>query len=448
MSADPAKNAVYAAENLVLKWLDSTTPESPAVRCLDDEFVPETEAKFADPESVQNYVDKALRHLRDHGRIYVVDGLDRTAIPITVRARRGASKAHYEYGHLPLRGVIAVPPREIGGGWSLRAMVALHELAHHLSPESGHGQSFQRTFVRLLEDVGMPTVAEMLYGAFGIEGLHDVADSDDRWLAQISKLLRHAEGTTNEHERDAFMSRAQTLATKHSIALAMARAKTAKEERREQPTWVDVAIGDQGKKSLARYARLMIEVAHANDLRLTLRFNSTGVTLFGFPSDIEVTKAMYASLVTQMVDAGDRYIRSGAHKSETTTVWMDDRFNRKTQEWEPGHWVEKPVHGSTARTAFYESYAVHIGQRLKDARKAQVAAAVEAEGESSSTELVLRAKEVEVVDHFNSELKRRGVKSSWRGDAKKASDDAPMAASAGRDAAQRARIGTEKELEA
>ena len=55
----------------------------------------------------------------------------------------------------------------------------------------------------------------------------------DRTLVRIAALLRQAEGTSNEHEADAFMQAAQRLATTLSIDLAVARAHTAKREAHE-----------------------------------------------------------------------------------------------------------------------------------------------------------------------------------------------------------------------
>ena len=212
----------------------------------------------------------------------------------------------------PATRTIALPPFEVGGRWALRATVVLHELTHHLSGEQHHTPLWRATFLRLLEDAGLPVTAQLMQLAYAAEGLEQVAHSvDDGTLARLAKLLRQAERATNEHERAAFLSKAQALATRHSVALAVARAHTAKEEGREQPVAENYRIGDRGKRGLARYVRLLLNIAHANDIRCTISHDSTALTMHGFPSDIAVTKAIYESLLVQMVADCERHLRLG-----------------------------------------------------------------------------------------------------------------------------------------
>lgn len=443
MSDDTA--AVYAAEDLLAGWLDEAArrPGSPLrvqVGGTVQEFEPETEPRFTDPAHVQQYVDRVLAHLRGTGSAYDDgSGLDLVGVPLVVRARRGHRQAHYERDELPVRGVVAIPPREVGGAWSLRAAVVLHEVAHHLAGADGHGPAFRTTFLRLLEDVGMPVLAELLHTAYRISGLDTGVDGEDRTLLRIGRLLRQAERTGNSAERDAFFAKAQTLATRHQIALAVARASAHGEEARRDPTWETVLIGESGKRSLARYVRLVLEIARANDVRVAIYTSNTRVTLYGFPTDIAVVKALYASLVTQMVADGDAHLRSGAHKADTRQVW-DARRRR---------WEERPVHGSTARAAFYEAWADHVGERLArsrdEARAAAIAAEPTAPEQPTSTELALRAKEVEVVDYFARMQRDHGIRGTWKGTAS-AAQAAPGSRDAGVAAAARARLGTEPAL--
>jgi len=436
---------VYAAEDLFTTWLDDAArrPGEPLrvrVGSTERSFEPEVEPRFTDPGHVQEYVDRVLAHLVDTGARYDDgSGPDLASVPVRVRSRRGHRKAHYEFGELPQRGVIAIPPREAGGTWSLRAAVVLHEVAHHLTGSEGHGPEFRTTFLRLLEDLGLPVQADLLHMAYRSQGLDGEAD-DDRTLLRIGRLLRQAERTGNTAERDAFFAKAQTLATRHQIALAVARATAQSEERREDPTWETVLIGESGKRSLARYVRLVLEIARANDVRVAIYTSNTRVTLYGFPTDIAVVKALYASLVTQMVTDGDAHLRSGAHKSDQREVW-----NSRRRRWE---W--RPVHGSTARAAFYEAWADHIGDRLAQARAAARSAAVAEDAPvvegSTSTELALRAKEVEVVDYFGRMQGEHGIRGTWKGSAS-AAHAAPGSHDAGVQAAARARLGTEQAIE-
>jgi len=441
----PDTREVYAAEDLFAGWLDQArddpgTPLRIAVGATVTSFEPETEPRFTDPSHVQEFVDRVRAHLLAAGSRYLDStGLDRATVPVAVRARRGHTRAHYEYDELPARGVIAIPPREVGGAWSLRAAVVLHELAHHLAGPVGHGPAFRTTFLRLLEDIGMPVLADLLHTAYRLHGLDTGVDGEDRTLLRIGRLLRQAERTSNAAEREAFFAKAQTLATRHQIALAVARASAGAEERREEPTWETVLIGESGKRSLARYVRLMLEIARANDVRVAIYTSNTRVTLYGFPSDIAVVRALYATLVTQMVADGDAHLRSGAHKADQREVW-----NARRRRWEL-----RPVHGSTARAAFYEAWADHIGERLAAARTAAREAAIAADAPvpdgPTSTELALRAREIEVVDYFGRMQRDHGIRGTWKG-AAHAGHAAPGSRDAGIRAAARASLGTEPAL--
>jgi len=434
---DPDQRAVYAAEDQLVAWLDAIGPGRPTLTVDGETYEPEVEPRFTDPEAVATYVGKVLAHLREHGRSY--DG--REQVDVGVRARHGRTRAHYE----PDTQTIAVPPFEVGGRWALRASVALHELAHHLSGRDDHGPGFRATHLRLLEDIGSPVTADLLHLAYAREGLeqldpHTSADT----LARIAKLLRQAEGTRNEHERDAFLARAQSLATRHSVALAVARAHSARMERRDQPVSEHYRIGERGKRGLARYVRLLVNIAHANDLRCTINSDSTAVTMYGFATDIAVTRALYESLLVQMVSDCERYLASDAR--DTTVAW--DRRARR--------YVERPVATITARLAFYEAYGIRIGERLQEAREEAIAAAV-AQGDhgtdaergasSGSTAVALRQKELDVHDYFAEALRRNNIRGTWSGDRRSSMDSAPTAASEGDRAARRARLGDEKALD-
>ncbi|TIC87471.1 TIGR04338 family metallohydrolase [Nocardioides sp. GY 10113] len=435
MSTDPDRWAAYAAEDRLAAWLDTLTPERAEITVDGRTFRPETEPRFTDPDAAGRYVDRVLAHLRERGKQYG----GREAVPVAVRPRRGNRAATYSLS----TATIAVPPFERGGRWALRGLVVLHEIAHHLHGEDGHGPAWRGTFVRLLEDIGSPVTAELLQHAYAEEGLGQVTHSvDDGTLARIAKLLRQAEGTHNEHEREAFLAKAQGMATKASIALALARAHTARQERRDQPVAESYRIGEPGKRGLARYVRLLLNVAHTNDLRCTISHDSTAVTLYGFAADIEVTKALYESLLVQMVTDCERFLASG--KREVVRSW-----NARRRRWET-----KPVATITARLAFYEAYAMRIHQRLDAARKAEIAAASAQERAStasdatspasaptsSETALALREKELAVHDYFADALRRNRVRGSWKGDRRSSIDAAPAAAGEGHRAAGRARL--------
>ncbi|GAA1742363.1 DUF7168 domain-containing protein [Aeromicrobium alkaliterrae] len=430
---DQDRTTTYAAEDMVTSWLDAVSPETGQVQVTsqrDDHrgqttYSPEVEPRFTRPSEVAPFVEKVLERLQAQARQYGSPYRGREQRPVRVIAHAGWKKASYSDGFIRL------PARERGGSWALRGFVVLHELAHHLNTGIDgaiidvHGEGFRATFVQLLEDIGWIQIAEMLREAYAQVGLDRRQGADDGMLEKVGKLLRHAEGASTEAERDAFFSKAQELATAHSIELAVARAAHEQGTADRTPTFESVRLGHRGQQSNVRFIGLILAIARTNDLRCSIRRDNTGVTLYGFASDIEVARMLYVSLVVQMVADADAYIRSGAHR---------------------------PVHGRTARAAFYTGWTDRIEWRLHEARRAVLAlSGVSAEAGTTGAErpgttaLALMAKEVEVDDYYAATAREHGVSGTWRG----ASDvhDA-RSASRGQAAADRARLGDQKVISA
>lgn len=274
---------------------------------------------------------------------------------------------------------------------------------------------------------------------------------DDKTLTRIAALLRQAEGTSNEHEADAFMQAAQRLATAHSIDLAVARSHTIEKERRTAPVMQRIEIGQPGAKGLRTYASLFMAIGRANDLTFDVAHNSTYVIAFGFVTDIETTKALYASVAVQMVRASDAFIKTGEYRQET--LWR--RVTRRDEGGTHQGWANAPVHASTARINFQLAYAARIGRRLTDAREQAEQDAIAAErtahydaahgpeaGAVTGTELVLREKAVEIRDFHQANSTARGT---WRG-ARAVSGYSDHARRAGDRAARQARLGGERPI--
>lgn len=431
---DPDQKSTYAAEDMVTTWLDAVSPDTGVVqvtvtregRRRPVDFTPEPEPRFSSPSDVTRFVDQVMERLRQQARSYGSNHRGREKRPVEVMSFPGWKKATYRDG------VIQLPTRERGGAWALRGLVVVHELAHHLNTGvdgaiiDTHGAGFRATMVQLLEDIGWIQIAAMLREAHHQLGLDGQRPRDGGMLAKVGKMLRHAEGAATEAERDAFFSKAQELATAHSIELAVARAAHERDESSPTPTFEPVRLGHRGQQSNVRYIELMLAVARANDLRCTIRGDNTGVTLYGFPHDIDAVKTLYVSLVMQMVADADAYIRSGAHR---------------------------PVHGRTARAAFYAGWTDRIEDRLQQARSdAQTRAGATqkaldgAAGGTSGDRLpALVAKEIEVSDFFAYMRRQHGVRGTWRGSSAVADD---RSVGRGREAAERARLGRAKELSA
>ncbi len=131
---------MYEAENLVLAMFDRSA-EYPVVQVAGSSVTLPMERRFASIDSTQRYVEAVL------ALGWVRAQWPRAAVPVTVRRRAGAAKAHYDAA----TGVIAVPTHVGNTAWALRELVILHELAHHLTDpdEPAHGPRFASNLVEL-----------------------------------------------------------------------------------------------------------------------------------------------------------------------------------------------------------------------------------------------------------------------------------------------------------
>lgn len=281
----------------------------------------------------------------------------------------------------------------------------------------------------------------------------------DKLLDRLAKILNQAENASTDAERDAFMSRAQLMATDNAIDLAVARQHTAKKEQREQPEVRRITLGPRGAKGNAKKVLLASAIMNINDVKCDYFHDSSGIVAYGFPSDIDVSEALYASLVVQMTTAGDAYIKSGEYKSETVTAMKKtkvgggyDWTGRYRNEYDY-EYVTKPVDGRVARGSFYDGFRAEITNRLRAAKNEAVAAyddnhtdldvTVTPSGFDSApgAALALVQKEVEVRDFYKESSRAKG---SWKGGSSSGSSSAGR--SAGRAAGANARLTSQKAL--
>ena len=151
---DTQRSRVYGAEQFVRTLFDRAAQHSSrAIDFFGTSLTLPPEARFSSADSVQRYVDDVVARLG--------------AAPVRVRARRGVGAAHYEL--LDGAAVIAVPEQ---GGWALRELVVLHELAHHLCrAEPAHGPEFVATYCELCATVMGPEVGLVLRMVYAKEGV-------------------------------------------------------------------------------------------------------------------------------------------------------------------------------------------------------------------------------------------------------------------------------------
>jgi len=155
-SGDPQRARVYEAEGVLARMIDRRT-DFPVALAFGSRVVVPDDRKFGDIDSVQRFVDAVLT--LDFVRRAAPE---RAALPVRVRARAGATKAEYEFA----THTIAVPPHRVGGRWAMRELVVLHEIAHHLAPEPGHGPAFLACFLHLVGELIGDEAAFLLRSSF------------------------------------------------------------------------------------------------------------------------------------------------------------------------------------------------------------------------------------------------------------------------------------------
>lgn len=176
---------------------------------------------------------------------------------------------------------------------------------------------------------------------------------DERVLSRVRALLAKAESTTYQAEAETFTAGAQALMARHSIDVAML---DAKEDNRGGPGAVRIGI-DRPYESPK--ALLLDVVAQANRCRAVWSQHLGFSTVLGFPPDLRAVEILFTSLLVQSTAAMQE---EGARQ----TAWARSRTR-------------------SFRQSFLSAYAVRVGERLRDATRAEVDAAGAAAASSSST---------------------------------------------------------------
>ena len=100
-------------------------------------------------------------------------------------------------------------------------------------------------------------------------------------LDRIAALLAKAERTDNPIEAELYLAKAQALATQASVDLAVARARIAKREAREQPTNKTIHIGEPAQRANRHLVALFLSIGHCNALKVDIAHKWRRVPLCG-----------------------------------------------------------------------------------------------------------------------------------------------------------------------
>lgn len=386
--------AVYAAEDL---WESK-------------EFL--ANARFGDWNEVQPFYVKLAAAFRAAGE---------EVYPPTVMPRRGALAAHYDSA----TATVFMPPYKSGGVWALKTATAIHEFAHHLSPTAGHGPAFRASMIRCLDVLGWDS--GLLADCYAEVGL-TADEKADGITDKVGKLLTHADKAGTPEEQKTYLEKAESLAAEHSINLALIRKRQADaddpEGIRDVPT-TGTLYSLQALPSVT-YRNLAVElgsaIADAHGAKCTIRGKSEYMTFYGFPEDIHLTELMLTRVTPMMFEASDAYLKSPEHRASG-------------------------VAGVSARITFCKSFAWEVGRRLKEAvaqTEARVQETLALTDGSTSTEIALREKAVEVADYVEYAFKRQGVRGRWSGS--RTSNPSYGAMNAGESAARSANLFGRGEL--
>jgi putative metallohydrolase (TIGR04338 family) len=160
---DSQRAKVYAAEEFVRTLFDRAAEHgSGSVDFFGTQLTLPPEARFGSVTAVQRYVDEVLALPAVRRQWSTVD-------PLTVRARRAATAAHYE--NRDGAGIIAVPDLNTAD-WAMRELVVLHEIAHHLcEARPPHGPQYVATMCTLAELVMGPELGHVLRVVYAKEGV-------------------------------------------------------------------------------------------------------------------------------------------------------------------------------------------------------------------------------------------------------------------------------------
>jgi putative metallohydrolase (TIGR04338 family) len=345
--------------------------------------------------------------------------------PVTVLAKRGFRSATYR------EGAIHIPAADPRGRWALTRAVVLHEVAHHLADEPGHGPTFRCALLHLHDrHVGQPAARLLAHLFAPLDDLPDPShpshpeDPGADQVRRVAALLAKAESTTSAQEAEAYVAKAAEVAQRHSIDLAVAAMRP--EAAPCSPTHRMLTVGAPRQALNKPLVSLYVQVARAWSVTVDIGHGSTYVVGYGMPADLDQVESVFATASTLMVARAREHVQQGHWRGSVYRV--------------PGQTGTRPVTAAVARNAFCLGFVERLGERL--ARAASAARHASEAGptdrgeragfDRASVDVALRARDLAVADYHRAASRARGT---WRGSAS-AAGSAGVSRTAGRRAAE------------
>ncbi len=251
----------------------------------------------------------------------------------------------------------------------------------------------------------------------------------------VAALLAKAERTDNPDEADAYLSKAQQLATLYAIDLAAAAAANGGRSRSTRPVQRTIVMGQPRKHVLPHLVGLFLAIARPNDVKADIAHNSTYVIAYGLPDDIDTVESIWLACAPRMVHECAQWIAGDAWRGDLVARWTRNGLE------------EVPVSARGAKATFCRAYAQRVGSRLAAARAAAIVESDESAADHGSGKdgaaMVLVAKSKQIDEYYRGASNARG---SWRGFRGATSGRSSASGRAGDAAGQRARLGNESPL--
>ncbi len=357
---DRGRGVVYQAEDTVARVMARADRR---VRVAGDVLVLPAIVSFATIESMQRFVDRILA--APSSTSYSPD-----AGPVRVVPARGFRRASYRRRIAPpsvgsssvgspvadgqsRAGEIRVPLADPRGRWALTAPVLLHEIAHHLASEPGHGPTFRQVLTDLYREHLGPGAGHLLRTL--IAPLDELPDARSRpgpegQLARVAALLAKAQGTDNADEAEAYVAKAALVAQRHSIDMAVAALAASSGAPSAGPSHRMLTIGAPRSPQNKQLTELLCVISSTFGVRVDVGPGSTYALVYGIPGDLDQVESLYATAAVMMLDRATLHVRS---RSWEGTGYLA-----------PGSATPRPVTAVIARNAFCLGFTHRLGQRL------------------------------------------------------------------------------------